>query len=814
MNEKDSLYYGAFFKKNLKNIDGGDWPIRWVLLELPILVEDKKKYYVRAGCEYRLEFPYQIITSQEDYDIVLISIKDTREINKILEKDKQLQGRIVLFKKDKEFFVLEFVKEIWQSVKGLNVDKFVELKFTEDKPSTVSYDEIPKAVCKEISSKRICNLEIRPVHYIDAPTKNLPVLTGYRSIDRQVQEAEYIYRILEKEFLEINNRNYDIESCESKNNPSSFIFSKTKQEETVMSKLDKDGRNTSDPKEQKKANEVQKIPQQLETVMDIKEKSPQIDNQLVQQKLHKRKNKRSVKFASTGMIAGGSGGAALGIGAGTLLASPSCELTTLTLLKYIAGGGAIGCGIGIVAGAATGKLVADYTYGSILANEEKEVRDELEAKWRLENRLEDTTNKLEEITAGFQIQLSEFKKQISQMKEEKTKLPVSKSGDVEIESKQFEDYKDVELVQDQNSLFWAVALSTLFPICIDDKTFNQVFKRLFGTSGCVKEKEPDGELLAIGKPETREKVRKIFLTYDGQKAIPKAFENSCLEILVCRIFRKRVVEKMEEALDDDIQEKIAKEAGKSDWSEYTEYMRKSGLGSKHEIKAMSDLAQVNIHVHAQDHVYDYPVGDVKQIAYLVEKDSESKGKNQGYHFRLPKNIYQQIFSRSPKTITSSSTPITKKAFEKSLEEFQKTFDTQDKFLDQYLEENPSDRQIAITCAKQLRDQYSRLKNDLERLKEVPQEIKEIEYKACEQALAVAAANLEKIEVSYAKINPPPVNSTPRSVAELSRSPGVKSPLHSSASSSLTSGIAGTNNASSSSSSSNTTTTVLTRNPFG
>ncbi len=154
----------------------------------------------------------------------------------------------------------------------------------------------------------------------------------------------------------------------------------------------------------------------------------------------------------------------------------------------------------------------------------------------------------------------------------------------------------------------------------------------------------------------------------------------------------------------------------------------------------------------------------------------------------------------------SCTLITREIFKKSLDEFQKAFETQDKFLDQYLEKNPSDREIAIACAKDLRNQYLRLKSDLEHLKEAQEEIKEMECKAFEQELRVAAANIEKIEISYAKIKPLPIiKSTSESLAELSQSPGVKSPIHSPTTSSSTSGVTASNNGSPSS---NTTTTIL------
>jgi WD40 repeat protein len=134
---------------------------------------------------------------------------------------------------------------------------------------------------------------------------------------------------------------------------------------------------------------------------------------------------------------------------------------------------------------------------------------------------------------------------------------------------------------------------------------------------------------------------------------------------------------------------------------------------------------------------------------------------------------------SPRSMISSSsqsnTSITRETFRKSLQEFQEAFDTQDKFFDEYFEKNPSaDRRTAIQCAEELREKYLRLENGLERLKNIPQEIKGMEYKDFEQELLKAACNLEKIEVSYAKTKPLPAQTTSQLVVELSQSPGIKS----------------------------------------
>ena len=102
------------------------------------------------------------------YDLVLMSIKDEKEVEKILrEGNKKFQRKPILFKKDNQFSIYGLSKEEeWRLVKGLDADKFIELKFTDELMMLKSHD-VPEKVYDEVALRKghTQNFSLKGYHY-------------------------------------------------------------------------------------------------------------------------------------------------------------------------------------------------------------------------------------------------------------------------------------------------------------------------------------------------------------------------------------------------------------------------------------------------------------------------------------------------------------------------------------------------------------------------------------------------------------------------------------------------------------------------
>ncbi len=210
------------------------------------------------------------------------------------------------------------------------------------------------------------------------------------------------------------------------------------------------------------------------------------------------------------------------------------------------------------------------------------------------------------------------------------------------------DYREVDVPDDNNCLFWSAALGLLLPVVHDEKSFALVYKQLFGYRSKIvlRNNTQEEKSIDIGVPATIEGVRYMLLTYDCRKNTPKQYEGDVLVVLVCEKFRERVVECLDKVFDTS--EKQSNVAGEKDWESYTRDMCQiTSWGGAPEIQAISYLAKVNIELTGEGYTQPqcWPVAGASKTLYLVHASASGKAgaiKNH-YHFGLHKDIYNKFF---------------------------------------------------------------------------------------------------------------------------------------------------------------------------
>jgi OTU-like cysteine protease len=212
------------------------------------------------------------------------------------------------------------------------------------------------------------------------------------------------------------------------------------------------------------------------------------------------------------------------------------------------------------------------------------------------------------------------------------------------------DYIKINVPADDNCLFWSAALAKLLPTIPDQKNLNkfeEVYTLLFGKSGFIElvGENKKVEKIDINASSTREGVRQMLITYDCKKDTPLQFQGRSLETLICQIFRNRIVDHMDQSLDESKKESIAVESGKENWKEYSSKMRQPrAWGGEPEIGAISEITKTSIHVFGTDFSSKYLAEDSKETIYLSHVNAESKKSEiaNHYQFYLPKEQWHYL----------------------------------------------------------------------------------------------------------------------------------------------------------------------------
>lgn len=90
-----------------------------------------------------------------NYELVLISVKNHIDVERVSIEDHILAGRNILFKQGNQFFLYGKSRERqWQWYRKLNADKVKELKFDEKNPIILLSHQVPSAVYEEITLRK------------------------------------------------------------------------------------------------------------------------------------------------------------------------------------------------------------------------------------------------------------------------------------------------------------------------------------------------------------------------------------------------------------------------------------------------------------------------------------------------------------------------------------------------------------------------------------------------------------------------------------------------------------------------------------
>jgi tetratricopeptide (TPR) repeat protein len=200
-----------------------------------------------------------------------------------------------------------------------------------------------------------------------------------------------------------------------------------------------------------------------------------------------------------------------------------------------------------------------------------------------------------------------------------------------------EDYKEIDVPNDDNCLLWAAIFALLLPHMNLVNNFNKMYETIFGTENfCLN----NGEEIQVNSPEIKKRVYQLMLKYNFKKNTPKEFKDNILEILVCHIFRNRIVDKMDKVLDKNSKLAIVTESGRESWIKYMECMREpTAWCGDPEIYAINQLTGVNIYVLRERlSPLKYKVDKANETIYLVHTNAQGQGKENHYHYKLQNKL--------------------------------------------------------------------------------------------------------------------------------------------------------------------------------
>ena len=122
-----------------------------------------------------------------------------------------------------------------------------------------------------------------------------------------------------------------------------------------------------------------------------------------------------------------------------------------------------------------------------------------------------------------------------------------------------DDYLEVDVPNDNNCLFWAVALASLLPVLKNPDVYLARYDKLFGSENFYFNM---GAVLCVNTSEVKNKAHQLLIDYDCIEEASAQFKNSILERLICSVFRNRIVDMMRSE-----ERRVGKEC-RSRWSPY------------------------------------------------------------------------------------------------------------------------------------------------------------------------------------------------------------------------------------------------------
>ena len=156
--------------------------------------------------------------------------------------------------------------------------------------------------------------------------------------------------------------------------------------------------------------------------------------------------------------------------------------------------------------------------------------------------------------------------------------------------------------ENNHCLFWCAALALLLPRLDNKPHFKEMYLRLFGAGPLFLPRKKEPLSIPINRQALIDGVHALLLTYDCQKDTPLRYEGNILEVLVGRVFRCRVIDKLEEiTLTDSDKQMVLTDAPChiTTLKDYFTYMKGEVFAGLAEIRAIGALAKVNTMTYAK-----------------------------------------------------------------------------------------------------------------------------------------------------------------------------------------------------------------------